>query len=60
MFCMKGKKQFESVLSTFLTYLFLLIIKVKLVDEMMNSPYLCVILCVKPKKYHFSRFYPFF
>ena len=57
---MKGKKQFESVLSTFLTYFFLLIIKVKLVDEMMNSPYLCVILCVKPKKYHFSRFYPFF
>ena len=31
-------------------------IKVKLVDELMQSAYLCVILHVKHKKYHLSIF----
>ena len=35
-------------------------IKVKLVDEMTLSAYLCVILHVKHKKYHLSRFWPGF
>ena len=35
-------------------------IKVKLVDKMMKSNYVCVILHVKRKKYKFSLFLPDF